>query len=149
METIDLDGEEASDGLLSLVIAVVELLVEALEEEALRRMQSGSLTDEEIERLGTQLAAINDELERLKAETGLQEDVQRLRTNLSDLLEDALQRVDAEPHPGFSFVDDVRPPDPQQTEQSTRSTPAEQSVQSKQPARSAMHRPPVRTEDHE
>jgi len=146
MEAINLDGEEASDGLLSLVIAVVELLVEALEEEAIRRMQSGSLTDAEVERLGTQLAAIHDELDRLKAETGVEEDVDRLRTNLSDLVKDALQRVDDEPHPGFSFLNDVRAPNPEQTGRTEQSTQSEQSARSGQ---LATHRPPVRTEETE
>ena len=139
MEAINLDGDEAQDGLLSLVIAVVELLVEALEEEALRRMESGSLTDEEVERLGTQLAAIHDELDRMKAETGVEADVDRLRTSLSDLVEDALERVDDEPHPGFSFLNDVRPPEPEPVEQ-TQQSPAP-----RRPLRAAVG-PPVRTE---
>jgi hypothetical protein len=115
MEAINLDGEEASDGLLSLVIAIVELLIEALEQEALRRMESGSLTDEEIERLGTQLAALHEEIEGLKTDCGIEDDVSQLRTSLSDLVEDALEGVDDdEPHPGFAFLDDVSKPSPEQ-----------------------------------
>jgi hypothetical protein len=115
MEAINLDGDEASDGLLSLVIAIVELLIEALEQEALRRMESGSLTDEEIERLGTQLAALHEEIDQLKADSGIEDDVSQLRTSLSDLVEDALERVDEdEPHPGFAFLDDVSAPSPEQ-----------------------------------
>ena len=113
MEEINLDGEEASDGLLSLVIAVVELLVEALEREAIRRMESGALTDREIERLGTQLVAIGEEVDQLKRQAGVEDDVDRLRTDLSDLVEDALERVD-EPHPGFSFLDEASRPTAEQ-----------------------------------
>jgi len=155
MEAINLDGDEAQDGLLSLVIAVVELLVEALEAEAIRRMKSGSLTDEEIERLGTQLAAIHEEVDRLKTETGVEEDVDRLRTSLSDLVEDALERVDDEPHPGFSFLENVRAPDHQEAEeieQSKQTTRSAQTTQSKRTTRSAQraaHRPPVRMEGRE
>lgn len=114
MDAINLDGEQASDGLLSLVIAIIELLVEALEQEAIRRMESGSLTDEEIERLGTQLAVIHEEIEQLKVDNDLEDDVSQLRTSLSDLVEDALERVDDEPHPGVSFLDDVSKPSPEQ-----------------------------------
>ena len=121
MEEINLDGEEASDGLLSLVIAVVELLIEALEREAIRRMESGALTDREIERLGAQLAAIGEEVDQLKKEAGVEDDVDRLRTDLSDLVEDALERVD-DPHPGFSFLNDVSAPDPEQPEPPEQST---------------------------
>ncbi|WP_253738031.1 gas vesicle protein K [Halohasta salina] len=116
MEAINLDGDEASDGLLALVIAVVELLIEALEGEAIRRMESGSLTDEEIERLGSQLAALHEEVDRLKADTELEDDVSQLRTSLSDLVEDAIERVDDEPHPGFAFLDDANTPSPEHSE---------------------------------
>ncbi|MFO7832731.1 MAG: gas vesicle protein K [Halohasta sp.] len=117
MEAIDLDGEAASDGLLALVIAVVELLIEALEGEAIRRMESGSLTDAEIERLGAQLAALHEEIAQLKADNGLDDDVSQLRTSLSDLIEDAIERVDDEPHPGFAFLDDVSTPSAPQPDQ--------------------------------
>jgi hypothetical protein len=119
MEAINLDGDEASDGLLSLVIAVVELLIEALEGEALRRMESGSLTDEEIERLGTQLAALHEEIDQLKADCGIEDDVSQRRHSLSELVEDALEGVDDDPHPGFAFLDDVSksPEQPAPTDQ--------------------------------
>jgi len=125
METINLDGEEASDGLLALVIAVVELLIEALEGEAIRRMESGSLTDEEIERLGAQLAALHEKLAQLKADNDLEDDVSQLRTSLSDLVEDAIERVDEdEPHPGFAFLDDVSAPSPEQSAHPDRQPPS-------------------------
>lgn len=134
METINLDEEEASDGLLALVIAVVELLIEALEGEAIRRMESGSLTDDEIERLGAQLAALHEEIAQLKADNDLEDDVSQLRTSLSDLVADAIERVDKdEPHPGFAFLDDVSAPSP---EQSGRPEQSEQPEWSEQPEQS-------------
>jgi len=116
METINLDGDEASDGLLALVIAVVELLIEALEGEAIRRMESGSLSDAEIERLGTQLAALHEEIDRLKANAEIDDDVSQLRTDLSALVENAIERVDDDPHPGFALLDGVNKPSSEQPE---------------------------------
>ncbi|WP_290814040.1 gas vesicle protein GvpK [Halovivax sp.] len=106
MTTIDVDGEEAADGVLTLVVTVVELLLEALEREALRRMESGRLADEEIERLGRQLARIEDEIEAIKADQGIEEGVDDLRGDLDGLVSDALEQLDADPavhrKPGYS-----------------------------------------------
>lgn len=94
MATVDVDGEEAADGLVALVVAVVELLVEAMEREALRRMESGSLTDEEIERVGAQLASLEAEVERMKETHGVEDDVAALRGDLSGLVEGAVREAD-------------------------------------------------------
>ncbi|MCO8243947.1 MULTISPECIES: gas vesicle protein K [unclassified Haladaptatus] len=98
MTAIEVDGDDAGKGLVALVITVVELLVEAMEREAVRRMEYDDLTPEEIERLGTQLAAIEDELERLKESEGIEEGVDTLRGDLDDLISDALiDLADREP----------------------------------------------------
>ncbi|SIR14155.1 Gas vesicle protein K [Haladaptatus litoreus] len=100
MTAIEIDEDDAGKGLISLVITVVELLVDALEREAVRRMEYDDLSPEEIERLGSQLMALEDEIERLKESEGIERDVENLRGDLDDLLTDALVDV-ANREPGL------------------------------------------------
>ncbi len=99
MTAIEIDEDDAGKGLISLVVTVVELLVDALEREAVRRMEHDDLSPEEIERLGSQLAALEEELDRLKESEDIEREVEHLRGDLDDLLTDALVDV-AEREPG-------------------------------------------------
>lgn len=73
---LNLDPQQVKNGLGQLVLTVVKLLHELLERQAIRRMDSGSLTEEQVERLGTALMAQSEEIERLCKEFGLsQEDL--------------------------------------------------------------------------
>ena len=53
------------------MLTLVELLRELLERQALRRIDGGSLTAEEIERLGLTFLRLSQEMDRLKQEFGL------------------------------------------------------------------------------
>ena len=68
---INLDEAEGKDGLARLVLTLVKLIHELLERQAIRRMERGSLSDEELERLGTALMAQADEIVRLCEAFGL------------------------------------------------------------------------------
>ena len=93
MTTIDLEGSDPSSGLIALVITVVDILAETLEREAIRRMEQDQLTDEQIERVGSQLQAIETEIEQIIDDQGIEDEVNRLRGDLDGLLSNAVQQV--------------------------------------------------------
>lgn len=73
LSRIDVQPDRVRNGLVRLVLTVVKLLHELLERQAVRRMQAGSLSQVEIERLGVTLMRQAEEIEALRKEFGLEE----------------------------------------------------------------------------
>ena len=71
---LNLDANDVKNGLGQLVLTLVKLLHELLERQAIRRMEAGSLSAPQIERLGLTLMRQAQEIERLRAEFGLEEE---------------------------------------------------------------------------
>jgi len=63
--------EDVEQGLAKLVLALIEFLRRVLERQAVRRMDAGDLTDDEIERMGLTLMKLEDKLVELASEFGL------------------------------------------------------------------------------
>lgn len=68
---IHLDRDSAERGLATLVLTVVELLRQLVERQALRRVDVGDLTDEQIERIGSTLMALEERMAELREHFGL------------------------------------------------------------------------------
>lgn len=80
---INADPEDVEKGLAQLVLTVIELLRQLMERQALRRVDSGALSDDEVERLGKTLMLLASRMEELKREFGLQDS--ELNLNLGPL----------------------------------------------------------------
>ena len=70
-DRINADPEHVENGLARLVLTVIELLREILEHQAIRRMDGGTLTDEQVERLGLALLKLKERMDELKTTFGL------------------------------------------------------------------------------
>lgn len=68
---IDATPEDVEAGLAKLVLTLIEFLRQVLEHQAVRRMEGGSLSDEEVERLGLALMRLQERLDQIKNEFGL------------------------------------------------------------------------------
>jgi gas vesicle protein GvpK len=81
------DPETVEKGLAQLVLTLIELLRQLMERQALRRMDAGSLDDEEIERLGQTFMKLADRMDELKEHFGLRDEDLNLNLGpLGDLL---------------------------------------------------------------
>ncbi len=69
----NVDPENLKNGLAQLVLTLVKLLHELLERQAIRRIEAGSLTDVQVDRLGLALMRQAEVLEQLRQEFGLEE----------------------------------------------------------------------------
>jgi len=84
---VNADPERVEQGLAQLVLTLVELLRQLMERQALRRMEQGSLTDDQIERLGETFMKLEQRMQELKAEFGLDDrDLNLSLGPLGDLL---------------------------------------------------------------
>jgi hypothetical protein len=84
---VNADPENAEHGLAKLVLTLVELLRQLLERQAVRRIEAGSLSDEEIERLGQTFMKLGGRMEDLKRVFGLEDEELNLHLGpLGDLL---------------------------------------------------------------
>jgi len=80
---VNADPEGVERGLAKLVLTLIELLRQLLERQAVRRIESGSLSDEEIERLGETFLKLDARMEELKQVFGLEDE--ELNLNLGPL----------------------------------------------------------------
>jgi len=70
----DAQPENLQKGLAALVLTLVELLRDLMERQAVRRMDRGTLTDDEVERLGQAFLALRERVDELRDVFGLDED---------------------------------------------------------------------------
>jgi len=90
---INIDEKNLKHGLLGLVLALIEIIRDALRLQAMRRVEGGSLTEEEVERLGNAFIELDKAIEQIKREQGISEAVANVREGLDDLVDDALRTL--------------------------------------------------------
>jgi hypothetical protein len=78
---VDIEPGKVEQGLLKLVLTLVELIRQLMEKQAIRRIEAGTLTDPEIDRLGTTLMQLEDKIKELQE----QFEIDELNINLGPL----------------------------------------------------------------
>ena len=80
---INANPDTVEHDLAKLVLALIELIRRLLEKQALRRVEAGSLSEDDIERLGEAFLKLDQEMDKLKRAFGLQDE--DLNLNLGPL----------------------------------------------------------------
>lgn len=68
---VDVSPESVEQGLAKLVLTLVELLRQILERQAVRRMEGGSLTDQQVENMGVALMRLEEKIHEITHHFGL------------------------------------------------------------------------------
>jgi hypothetical protein len=89
---VKIDEDNLKQGLLGLVVALVEIIQEVLERQALRRIEGGRLNDAEIERLGMALSDMNEALDNIKKDNDLEDAVKSVRGGLDQVADEVIDK---------------------------------------------------------
>ena len=73
-EKINIDPKSVEKGLGKLVLTLVELIRKLLEQQAARRVQAGSLADDEVEKIGETMIKLEEKMKELKDIFGLKDE---------------------------------------------------------------------------
>lgn len=90
--SINIDEKNLKKGLLGLVVALVEIIQDLLEKQALLRIENGSLSDEEVERLGEALFDLQEALEVIKIDNELEDCVYSVREGLDKVVDQVIDK---------------------------------------------------------
>ncbi len=73
-ERVNIDAESVEQGLAKLVLTLIELIRRLLEKQAVRRMEGGGLSPEQVEELGLALMKLEEKMAELKEHFGLRDE---------------------------------------------------------------------------
>lgn len=91
--SINVDSDNLKEGLLGLVIALVEIIKEVLQKQAIYRLESGSLRRQEAENLGLAFMKLDEAIGKIKKENNLEETANKIRNELDSLVDDSLAKL--------------------------------------------------------
>lgn len=91
--TIKVDSDNLKEGLLGLVIALVEIIKDVLQKQAIGRIESNSLREEDAEKLGLAFMKLDETLEKIKKENGLEKTANTIRADLDNLVDNTITRL--------------------------------------------------------
>lgn len=90
---IDINEKDLKQGLLGLVIALLEIIKEALKLQAIKRMEGGQLTQDEVGRLGEALMDLDAAVEKMKEDQGITESVKTVRDGLDNIVNEVVENL--------------------------------------------------------
>ena len=68
---IELSPENIEEGLAKLVLTLIDFLRQLLERQAIRRMEGGTLSEQEVEQMGEALMKLESKIQELATQFGL------------------------------------------------------------------------------
>ena len=90
---IDLDKDDLREGVLGLVMVLIEVIRDALEAQSIKRMEGGTLTSEQVEKLGKALIELNHAIESIKDEHNIKSVVSDIHNQLDNLVSDIVETL--------------------------------------------------------
>jgi hypothetical protein len=90
---LDISEDNLKHGLLGLIMALVEIIRDALKHQARERIKGGTLTDKEAERLGNALMELDIAIENIKQEQGIAESVKGVRDGLDEIVDSVVDKM--------------------------------------------------------
>ncbi|MDP3027227.1 MAG: gas vesicle protein K [Nanoarchaeota archaeon] len=90
---IKVDEDDLKEGLIGVVIAVVEIVRDTLELQVEKRIERGRLSMEQIERAGDALNNLNEAIEDIKSKHGIGDTANQVRTQLDNVVDDVINKM--------------------------------------------------------
>ena len=91
--TIKVDSDNLKEGLLGLVIALVEIIKEVLQKQAIYRLEGNYLREEEAEKLGIAFMQLDETIEKIKKENNLEKTTSKIRADLDNLVNEGITKL--------------------------------------------------------
>jgi len=91
--TIRVDSDNLKEGLLGLVIALVEIIKEVLQKQAIYRLEGSSLSEEDAEKLGIAFMQLDETIKKIKKENNLEKTADKIRQDLDNLVDNSISKL--------------------------------------------------------